>query len=102
MEENGVLSVRSMDTSPHKQASIITSGTDDKAIPIYETDVGQVGRVTQKTFVLGKFLWTGKVEQLYHSKVIACDNVDAGVRDTSTGNICFICVPRPNAHHLVP
>lgn len=49
-----------------------------------------------------KFLWTGKVEQLYHSKVITCDNVDARVRDTSTGYIRFIRVPRPDAHHLVP
>ncbi len=63
---------------------------------------------TKQHFVSGKmgytykFLWTRKVEQLYHSKVIACDDVEAGVRHTSTGYICLICVPGPDPHHLIP
>lgn len=95
-------SVRSVDTPPYKQASIIASSTDDKAIPTGEADVGQVGRVAQKAFVFGKFLWTRKVEQLYHSKVIACHDVEAGVRHTSAGYVCLFCVPGPDPHHLIP
>lgn len=95
-------SVRSVDTPPYKQAPVIASSTDDEAIPAGEADVGQVGRVAQKTLVFGKFLWTGKVEQLYHSKVIACHDVEAGVRHTSAGYVCLICVPGPDPHHLIP
>lgn len=96
------ISVRSVDTPPYKQTSIIASSTDHEAIPIGEADVGQVCRVAQKTLVFGKFLWTWKVEQLHHSKVITGDDVDARVRHTGAGHVSFICVPGPDPHHFIP
>lgn len=49
-----------------------------------------------------KLVWTRKVKELDHSKVIACDYIKAWVGDTGTGDVCFVCVPRPDADHLVP
>lgn len=49
-----------------------------------------------------KLLWTWKVEQLYHSKVVACDNVKARVGNTGTGDVCFVSVTGPDPNNLVP
>lgn len=49
-----------------------------------------------------KLLRTWKVKQLYHSKVIACDDVKARVGHTGTGDVCFVSVTGPDPHDLVP
>lgn len=49
-----------------------------------------------------KLLWTWKVKQLYHSKVIACDDVKARVGHTGTGDVGFVCVAGPDPYDLVP
>lgn len=49
-----------------------------------------------------KFLWTREVEQLHHSKVIACDDVKARVGHAGTGDVGFVCVAGPDSYDLVP
>lgn len=49
-----------------------------------------------------KLLRTWKVKQLYHPKVVACDNVKAWVGHTGTGDVCFVRVTGPDPDHLIP
>lgn len=49
-----------------------------------------------------KFLWTEKVKQLYHPKIIARDDVKARVGHAGTGDVCFVSVTGPDPYDLVP
>lgn len=55
-----------------------------------------------KTSYTYKLLWTWKVEQLYHSKVITRDDIEARVGDAGTRYVSFVCVAGPNSHNLIP
>ena len=48
-----------------------------------------------------KFLSAGEVKELDQAKVIPSDHVEAGMRDTGTVDVSFVCVPRPDPQYLV-
>lgn len=49
-----------------------------------------------------KLLQTGKVKQLHHPKIIACDDVKARVGHTGTDYVGFFCVTGPDPNDLIP
>lgn len=51
--------------------------------------------------VTHKLLCAGEVEQFDQSKVVAGDNVQAGVRHTRAVDFSFVCVSRPYSQHFI-
>lgn len=48
-----------------------------------------------------KFFWAGEVKELDEAEVVSSHQVEAGVRNTSTVNVGFLSISRPNTQNLV-
>lgn len=49
-----------------------------------------------------KFFRTWEVKQFDHAKIIACDKIDSGVRDTGAVYIRFFRMPGPDSNYFIP